>query len=159
MTTRRTISLDVNGRAVRQEVEPRMHLADFLRHHLGLTGTHVGCEHGVCGACTVLVDGEAVRSCLMFAVQADGRKVTTVEGLSNGGALHPLQAALKARHGLQCGFCTPGILMTLVAFLRDAPNPTEEEVREAISGNICRCTGYQAIVDAALDVARASGGR
>lgn len=158
MAQRRSINLEVNGRAVQSEVEPRTHLGDFLRHQLGLTGTHMGCEHGVCGACTVLVDGEAVRSCLMFAVQADGKQVTTVEGLSVQVELHPIQAAFKARHGLQCGFCTPGFLTTLVAFLRDTPDPTEEEIRDAISGNICRCTGYQPIVDAALDVVRAGKG-
>jgi aerobic carbon-monoxide dehydrogenase small subunit len=142
------IELTVNGDAVRRSIEPRLLLSDFLRNDLGLTGTHVGCEHGVCGACTVLLDGEAIRSCLMFAVQADGHGVTTVEGLSDGVALHPLQAAFHEAHGLQCGFCTPGILMTLVPFLRDHPHPDEREIREALSGNLCRCTGYQNIVAA-----------
>jgi aerobic-type carbon monoxide dehydrogenase small subunit (CoxS/CutS family) len=136
-------------------VEPRLLLSDFLRHELGLTGTRVGCEHGVCGACTVLFDGEAVRSCLLFAVQADGREVTTVEGLARGETLHPLQAAFRECHALQCGFCTPGILITLVPFLRDHPRPTEQEIREVLSAHLCRCTGYANIVDA---VQRAAGG-
>ena len=143
-----SISVVVNGSRHQQSVEARLLLSDFLRHDLGLTGTHVGCEHGVCGACTVLLDGEPVRSCLMFAVQADGHQVQTVEGLSQGEALHPLQQAFQANHALQCGFCTPGILMTLVAFLRDNPNPEEQKIREAISGNLCRCTGYANIVEA-----------
>jgi carbon-monoxide dehydrogenase small subunit len=145
-----TVDLTVNGVAARRTIEPRLLLSDFLRNELGLTGTHVGCEHGVCGACTVLLDGEAVRSCLVFAVQADGRAVTTVEGLTDGAGdvLHPLQAAFREAHGLQCGFCTPGILMTLVPFLRDHPHPDEREIREALSGNLCRCTGYQNIVAA-----------
>ncbi len=145
-----TVDLMVNGVATRHTIEPRLLLSDFLRNELGLTGTHVGCEHGVCGACTVLLDGEAVRSCLVFAVQAEGRAVTTVEGLTAGpgDALHPLQAAFHEAHGLQCGFCTPGILMTLVPFLRDHPHPDEREIREALSGNLCRCTGYQNIVAA-----------
>ena len=146
------IEVTVNGRRYREEVEPRLLLSDFLRHELGLTGTHVGCEHGVCGACTVLLDGEAVRSCLMFAVQGDGHDVTTVEGLSDGSgggdALHALQAAFREAHGLQCGFCTPGVLMTLVPFLREHPDPDERQIREALSGNLCRCTGYQNIVAA-----------
>jgi carbon-monoxide dehydrogenase small subunit len=134
-------------------VEPRLLLSDFLRHELGLTGTHVGCEHGVCGACTILFDGESARSCLMFAVQAEGHKITTVEGLAppslDGEAdLHPIQQAFWEAHGLQCGYCTPGILMTLVPFLKQNPDPTEEEIRHALSGNLCRCTGYQHIVDA-----------
>jgi carbon-monoxide dehydrogenase small subunit len=132
-------------------VEPRLLLSDFLRHDLGLTGTHVGCEHGVCGACTIRLDGDPVRSCLLFAVQADGHAVATVEGLSPGPqALSPLQQAFQDRHGLQCGYCTPGILMTLSAFLETTPDPTEAEVRDALSGNLCRCTGYQGIVDAVL---------
>jgi carbon-monoxide dehydrogenase small subunit len=139
-----------------RHVEPRLLLSDFLRHELGLTGTHVGCEHGVCGACTILFDGESARSCLMFAVQADGHSITTVEGLSSpllggtegGQGLHPLQQAFWEAHGLQCGYCTPGILMTLVPFLKQHPDPTEEEIRHALSGNLCRCTGYQHIVDA-----------
>ena len=131
-----------------------MTLADFLRHELRLTGTHVGCEHGVCGACTVLVDGRSARSCLMLAVQANGREVTTIEGVAPSPTeLHPLQQALREHHGLQCGFCTPGVVMTLLEFLKDCPNPTEEEVRIAISGNLCRCTGYRGIVDAVLAVA------
>lgn len=131
-------------------MEPRLLLSDFLRHELCLTGTHVGCEHGVCGACTVLLDGEAVRSCLMFAVQADGLELTTVEGLAQSdGTLHPLQAAFQEAHGLQCGFCTPGILLTLVPFLREHPSPNEDEIRHALSGNLCRCTGYHNIVAAA----------
>lgn len=144
-----TISVTVNGRSYNRSVEPRLLLSDFLRHELGLTGTHVGCEHGVCGACTVLLDGVAVRSCLLFAVQADGRDVSTVEGLDGGTqALHPIQHGFWERHGLQCGFCTPGILMSLVPFLKENPNPTEEEIRDLLSGNICRCTGYQKIVEA-----------
>jgi carbon-monoxide dehydrogenase small subunit len=131
-------------------VEPRLLLSDFLRHDLELTGTHVGCEHGVCGACTVLLDGEPVRSCLMLAVQADGHAITTVEGLATNGRLHPVQQAFHEAHGLQCGFCTPGVLMTIVAFLRDNPAADEPAIREALSGNLCRCTGYQSMVDAVL---------
>jgi len=131
-------------------VEPRLLLSDFLRQDLRLTGTHVGCEHGVCGACTVLLEGEPVRSCLMFAVQADGHAITTVEGLAPNGTLHPLQQAFHETHALQCGFCTPGILMSLVAFLRDSPDADEATIREGLSGNLCRCTGYQGIVDAVL---------
>ncbi len=153
-----TVSTRVNDTAYKRVVEPRLLLSDFLRHELGLTGTHVGCEHGVCGACTVLVDGLPMRSCLMFAPQAEGREVTTVEGLANGDELHPLQQAFQDAHGLQCGFCTPGILMTLTAYLKDHPRPDEAEIREALSGNLCRCTGYQHIVDAVLAVARASDG-
>ena len=139
----------VNGIQYERGVEPRLLLSDFLRQDLGLTGTHVGCEHGVCGACTVLLDGEPVRSCLMLAVQADGANLTTVEGLAPGAdQLHPLQAAFREAHGLQCGFCTPGILMTMVAFLRDHPTPDEAEIRDALGGHLCRCTGYQNIVDA-----------
>ena len=155
MADTRDIELTVNGESRSANVETRTSLGDFLRQALGLTGTHLGCEHGVCGACTVLVDGEAVRSCLMLAVQAKGKQVTTVEGLSNAdGTLHPLQDAFWRNHGLQCGFCTPGMLTSLAAFLEENPDPTEREVREAISGNICRCTGYQGIVDAALDAAK-----
>src|SRR5256885_3592390 len=144
------IGVTVNGVRHERAVEPRLLLSDFLRHELGLTGTHVGCEHGVCGACTVLLNGEAVRSCLMFAVQANGHEVETVEGLGDGSshALHPLHAAFREAHRLQCGFCTPGVLMTLVPFLREHPNPDEREIREALSGNLCRCTGYQNIVAA-----------
>ena len=145
-----SISLTVNGQPYAGEVEPRLLLSDYLRHELGLTGTHVGCEHGVCGACTVLLDGEPVRSCLMLAVQADGHEVSTVEGLASSVEdLHPIQEAFREAHGLQCGFCTPGFLMTLVPFLAENPDPTETEIREAISGNLCRCTGYQNIVEAA----------
>jgi len=145
------VSTTVNGQPCQRSVEPRLLLSDFLRHELGLTGTHVGCEHGVCGACTVLMDGVAVRSCLVFAAQADGCAVDTVEGLTPGDAeLHPLQAAFRDAHGLQCGFCTPGMLMTLIPFLEENPAPTEDEVRLAISGNLCRCTGYAKIVDAVL---------
>jgi aerobic-type carbon monoxide dehydrogenase small subunit (CoxS/CutS family) len=143
------ISVTVNGRKYEREVEPRLLLSDFLRHELDLTGTHVGCEHGVCGACTILFDGEPVRSCIMLAVQADGHEITTVEGLAPAaGELHPLQEAFWECHGLQCGFCTPGFLMTLVPFLEENPDPSELEIRQAISGNLCRCTGYQHIVDA-----------
>ena len=152
---KRAIRLTVNGKPVSREVETRQHLADFLRRELRLTGTHLGCEHGVCGACTVLVDAEAVRSCLMFAVQAHGREVTTTEGLAAAdGSLSPLQQAFWDKHGLQCGFCTPGMLTTLTAFLRENRNPSEEEVRDAISGNLCRCTGYANIVAAALAAAK-----
>ena len=154
MTDTRTIAVTVNGSRYDLQVETRLTLVDCLRHHIGLSGTHVGCEHGVCGACTVLFDGQAVRSCLMFAVQADGAMVTTVEGLADeNGQLHPLQQAFHDNHGLQCGFCTPGVLMTLLEFLQHNPAPTEAEVREALSGNLCRCTGYQGIVAAALDAA------
>ena len=143
------ISLEVNGRAHEVDVEPRTLLSDLLRHGLGLTGTKVGCEHGVCGACTVQVDGEPVRSCLMLAVQARGRKIRTVEALA-GDELHPLQQAFHEAHALQCGFCTAGILMSMEAFLRDPADPGEAEVREALAGNLCRCTGYRPIVEAVL---------
>ena len=150
-----TIKLTVNGKTYERDVEPRLLLSDFLRHELGLTGTHVGCEHGVCGACTILFEGEAVRSCLLLAVQADGCELRTLEGLADSADdLHPLQAAFWEAHGLQCGFCTPGILMTLVPFLARNPDPSEAEIREAISGNLCRCTGYQHIVDAVKLAAR-----
>jgi aerobic carbon-monoxide dehydrogenase small subunit len=155
MSDRRRIKLRINGSEAEREVETRMTLADFLRLEMELTGTHLGCEHGVCGACTVLVDGESVRSCLMLAVQAAGREVSTVEGLAVGGALNPLQQAFWENHGLQCGFCTPGMLMTLTEFLQSNPDPSEAQVRDAISGNICRCTGYQSIVASALAAARA----
>ena len=145
-----SVTVTVNGTPFQRVVEARLLLSDFLRQDLALTGTHVGCEHGVCGACTVLFDGEPVRSCLMLAVQADGHAVATVEGLSTDGELHPLQQSFHEAHALQCGFCTPGILMTLVAFLRDHPNPDEPAIREALSGNLCRCTGYQNIVNAVL---------
>jgi len=143
-----TISVTVNGTSYQKTVDPRTLLSDFLRDDLGLTGTHVGCEHGVCGACTVLMDGEAVRSCLLFAPQVDGHEILTVEGLGTMDEMHPLQEAFREAHALQCGFCTPGILNTLVPYLEEHPNPTEEEIREAISGNLCRCTGYQHIIDA-----------
>jgi carbon-monoxide dehydrogenase small subunit len=155
----RTVRLRVNGRLCEATVESRTLLSDFLRHDLMLTGTHVGCEHGVCGACTVLIDGRSARSCLTLAVQVHGREVTTIEGLDTDGELHPLQQALSAHHGLQCGFCTPGILTTLVELLNDNPSPTEEDVRETISGNLCRCTGYDGVVKAALDAARALAAR
>lgn len=147
---RLTIHVTVNGKTYEREVEVRLLLSDLLRHELGLTGTHVGCEHGVCGACTVLLNGEPVRSCLLFAVQANGQQIETVEGLApSEDALHPLQQAFWEKHGLQCGYCTPGMLMVLKAFLEEHSEPTEEEIREAISGNLCRCTGYQNIVEAA----------
>ncbi len=160
------VSVQVNGERRERSVEPRMLLSDFLRHELGLTGTHVGCEHGVCGACTVLLDGDPVRSCLLFAPQVDGLEVRTVESLApdagaadragtgdGEGALHPLQAAFREKHGLQCGFCTPGILMAVLPFLEENPHPSEAEVRELLSGHLCRCTGYQFIVDAVLEAA------
>ncbi len=142
------ITLTVNGQAISAEVEARMTLADFLREQLGLTGTKLGCEHGVCGSCTVLWDGAAVRSCLVLAAQADGANLTTIEGLSTGEAMHPVQQAFWEHHGLQCGFCTPGMVLTAVALLEENPAPSEAEIREALSGNLCRCTGYQNIVRA-----------
>jgi aerobic-type carbon monoxide dehydrogenase small subunit (CoxS/CutS family) len=145
------IQFEVNGKAVNVDVEPRMHLADCLRHEIGLTGTHVGCEHGVCGACTVIINGEAVRSCLTLSVQADGAKITTVEGLSRDDALSPLQAAFRKHHALQCGFCTPGMITTAHALLTDEPNATIERIREVLSGNLCRCTGYIPIVEAVME--------
>ncbi len=149
MTNLFTLNVAVNGARYQRTIEPRLLLSDFLRHELGLTGTHVGCEHGVCGACTILFDGQPVRSCIMFAVQANGHELMTVEGLARDPQnLHPLQQSFWDAHGLQCGYCTPGFLMTLVPFLQENPNPTEEEIREAISGNLCRCTGYQNIVEA-----------
>ena len=154
MSESRAISVTVNGVRRDAEVPVRLTLADFLRHRLELTGTHVGCEHGVCGACTVLLDGRTVRSCLMLAVQANGRELTTVEGIAPPGGLHPLQQAFREHHGLQCGFCTPGMLTTLVEFLHDCPDPSADQVRVAISGNLCRCTGYNGIVAAALDAAK-----
>jgi carbon-monoxide dehydrogenase small subunit len=154
------INVTVNGTKYECQVEPRTLLSDFLRHELGLTGTHVGCEHGVCGACTVLFDGQPARSCLMFAVQADGHELLTVEGLGSIDELHPIQEAFREAHGLQCGFCTPGFLTTLVPFLEENPDPNEDEIRAAISGNICRCTGYQHIVEAVkLAAVNMSGGR
>ncbi len=154
MADTRTITVNVNGKARTATVETRLTLVDFLRHELKLTGTHIGCEHGVCGACTVLVNGSSARACLMLAVQCDGQAVATVESLATDGKLNGLQQAFQDNHGLQCGFCTPGMLMTLTEFLRDHPQPSEAQVREALSGNLCRCTGYQGIVDAALDAAQ-----
>jgi carbon-monoxide dehydrogenase small subunit len=155
MSDTRSITVTVNDVIYTRETPVRMTLADFLRGELELTGTHLGCEHGVCGACTVLFDGLSVRSCLMLAVQADGHAITTVEGIAPAAdRLHPLQEAFRDNHGLQCGFCTPGMLTTLLELLRDNPDPTEQEIRVAISGNLCRCTGYQGIVLAALDAAR-----
>jgi carbon-monoxide dehydrogenase small subunit len=149
------ISVEINGERVEGSVEPRLLLADFLRDELGLTGTHLGCEHGVCGACTVQLDGEPVRSCLMFAAQADGHRISTVEGLApSDEELHPIQQAFHEFHALQCGFCTPGILMTVEAFLRDHPDPSAEQVKTMLSGNLCRCTGYQNIVTAVLEAAK-----
>jgi len=149
------VSVIVNGVTFEREVEPRLLLSDFIRSDLGLTGTHVGCEHGVCGACTVLLDGEPARSCIMFAVQADGHEVQTVEGLASAdGTLSTLQQAFHERHALQCGFCTPGMLTTLTAFLKEVPSPTESEVRDALSANLCRCTGYQHIVEAVIVASR-----
>lgn len=151
------VDVTVNGSACRRDVEPRLLLSDFIRQELGLTGTHVGCEHGVCGACTILLDDEPVRSCIMLAVQANGHQITTVEGLAAAdGTLSPLQEAFRDAHALQCGFCTPGMLTTLTAFLRDTPAPTETQIREALSANLCRCTGYQHIVEAVTRVSRAS---
>ena len=156
MSTRRTIRVTVNGTAFERAVEPRRLLADFLREDLGLTGTHVGCEHGVCGACTVLLDGDSARSCLTLAVQADGAQVETVEGLGTVDELHPLQRAFREHHALQCGFCTPGMLMTALDFLRKHPSPTEEAIRDGLSGNLCRCTGYEHIVRAVRAAATAA---
>jgi aerobic-type carbon monoxide dehydrogenase small subunit (CoxS/CutS family) len=156
MDERLDISVTVNGETVKCAVEPRLTLADFLRRELALTGTHVGCEHGVCGACTILLDGRSTRSCLMLAVQADGCAVTTVEGLTPEKGLSPLQQAFADHHGLQCGFCTPGILCTLTEYLEINPTPEESEIRKALSGNLCRCTGYQGIVEAALAYARST---
>jgi carbon-monoxide dehydrogenase small subunit len=151
----RSITISVNGKNFNETVSTRTTLADFLRHQLRLTGTHLGCEHGVCGACTVLIDGRSARSCLMLAVQADGHEIMTVEGLAaSDGSLHPLQQAFADHHGLQCGFCTSGMLTTLIELLHDNPDPSEDEIRVAISGNLCRCTGYQSIVAATLDAAR-----
>jgi carbon-monoxide dehydrogenase small subunit len=153
------VSVVVNGKSFERQVEARLLLSDFLRHELDLTGTHVGCEQGVCGACTILFDGDPVRSCILFAIQADGHEILTVEGLAGDSGddvdvLHPLQQAFWEAHGLQCGFCTPGFLMTLRAYLAENPDPSESDIREAISGNLCRCTGYQHIVEAAVLAAR-----
>jgi aerobic-type carbon monoxide dehydrogenase small subunit (CoxS/CutS family) len=155
MTAKRTITVEVNGKRYQREIEPRLTLADFLRHELNLTGTHVGCEHGVCGACTILLNGLSTRSCLTFAVQTDGQSVTTIEGLAApDGTLSPIQQAMAENHGLQCGFCTPGVLMTLTELLRDDPDPDEAKIREVLTGNLCRCTGYTGIVAAARAAAR-----
>jgi len=144
-----TVHVTVNGEARQGTCEPRKTLADFIREDLHLTGTHLGCEHGVCGACTVLVDGRAVRSCLMFAVQAEGSEITTVEGIgAPDGTLNPVQEAFREAHGLQCGFCTPGFVVSMTAFLEQNPNPTDQEIREGLSGNLCRCTGYYGIIEA-----------
>jgi aerobic carbon-monoxide dehydrogenase small subunit len=153
MTDAVEVELTVNGTTRAAAAEPRRTLADFLREDLGLTGTHIGCEHGVCGACTVLVDGEPVRSCLMLAVQARGTAVTTVEGLAIGGELNRLQEAMRDSHSFQCGFCTPGFLMQITALLDESPEASEQEIREALSGNICRCTGYESIIDGVLRAA------
>ncbi|MCZ8378081.1 (2Fe-2S)-binding protein [Mycobacterium sp. CPCC 205372] len=151
------VELNVNGIEHRGTVEPRVTLADFLREQCGLTGTHLGCEHGACGACTVLLEGQAVRSCLIFAVQADGQEVTTVEGIAApGGELSPVQSAMRDCHGLQCGFCTPGFVTSITALLRDNPDPTDAEIREGLSGNFCRCTGYQGIVNAVHQAAEST---
>jgi aerobic-type carbon monoxide dehydrogenase small subunit (CoxS/CutS family) len=149
------INVEINGKQYEGEVEPRTLLSDFIRHHAGLHGTRVGCEHGVCGACTVQLDGDPIRSCLMLAVQADGRSLRTVEGLAFDGELHPLQREFQQKHALQCGFCTSGFLMSLEPFLRDHPDPSEQEIREALAGNICRCTGYEAMVEAVRSAASA----
>ena len=162
---KRAVRLTVNGTEMEGAAEPRTSLADFLREDLDLTGTHLGCEHGVCGACTVLLDGEAVRGCLMLAVQAEGRRIMTVEGLAGAGSglagsgegLHPLQQAFRDKHGLQCGFCTPGILLTAYAYLQEHPTPSHEEIREMLAGNLCRCTGYHFIVEAIAPAAEAMG--
>ena len=151
------IEMNVNGTARRGPVQPRLTLADYLRVQCGLTGTHLGCEHGACGACTVLMDGDAVRSCLVFAVQADGAEVTTIEGVASAdGELSPVQAAFRDHHGLQCGFCTPGFVMSVTAFLSDHPDPSDDEIRTALSGNLCRCTGYQGIIQAVRATARSN---
>lgn len=149
----RSVEITVNGQTYNKQVEPRRLLSDFLREDLDLRGTHVGCEHGICGACTVLMNGNTVRSCLMFAVQANGTEITTIEGLAKNGELHPLQEGFWENHGLQCGFCTPGFLMSACELLERNPDPTEDEVREGLSGNMCRCTGYQHIVESVLSAA------
>jgi carbon-monoxide dehydrogenase small subunit len=152
------VSLVVNGERRQAEVPARQLLSDFLRHDLGLTGTHVGCEHGVCGACTVLVDGRPARSCLMLAAQAEGAEITTVEGIADGDELHPVQEALSEHHGLQCGFCTPGFVIRIISLLEDNPTPTREEIVEELAGNLCRCTGYQGIIAAVEDAAARMAG-
>ncbi|KZB83821.1 (2Fe-2S)-binding protein [Amycolatopsis regifaucium] len=151
-----TVTLTVNGRTYRADCEPRRTLADFLRHDLGFTGVHVGCEHGVCGSCTITLDGASARSCCLLAVQVDGAEIVTIEGLASDGELSPLQESFRKHHGLQCGFCTPGMLATAVELLKENPDPTDAEIRQGISGNLCRCTGYQFIVDAIRDAARAT---
>ena len=156
MVDKKTISLNVNGVTYDKEIEPRMLLSDFIRHELDLTGTHVGCEHGICGSCTILMDGLPVRSCLTFALQAEGKAIETVESLDTNGELSPLQNAFWENQGLQCGFCTPGILMSMKAFLKENPKPTRDEIREALSGNLCRCTGYHDIVDSVAAAAEAA---
>ncbi|MBI4455817.1 MAG: (2Fe-2S)-binding protein [Acidobacteria bacterium] len=155
----RTIQVTVNGTKYDRQVRCRKLLSDFIREDLRLVGTHVGCEHGICGACTVLFNGQTIRSCLMFAVQADGAEITTVEGLARGGQLHPLQEAFWENHGVQCGYCTPGFLLTALELLQRNPNPTEEEVRIGIAGNICRCTGYQHIIESVLAAAAKMGAK
>jgi len=157
MSERLTINVTVNGTAREAEAETRKTLADFLREDLALTGTHLGCEHGVCGACTVLLDGEPLRSCLMLAVQARGASITTIEGLADGDDLNPLQSALRDSHAFQCGFCTPGFVMQITALLHENPSPTEAEVRETLSGNLCRCTGYETIINGVLSAAGREG--
>ena len=159
MSEARPIEVTVNGTVYQREVEPRLLLADFLRHTLGLTGTHVGCEHGVCGACTVLVDGDSMRSCLLFAVQLDGCRIETVEGLGSIGRMNPLQESFREHHALQCGFCTPGMLMTATDMMRKYPLATDDDIREGLSGNLCRCTGYEHIVDAVRAAVANSKGR
>jgi aerobic-type carbon monoxide dehydrogenase small subunit (CoxS/CutS family) len=159
MADRKQIKMKVNGIEYDGLVEPRRLLVDFLREDLELIGTHVGCEHGVCGACTVLVNGNTARSCLMFAVQADGAEITTIEGLAEGAKLHPIQEAFQAHHGLQCGYCTPGMLATAYEFLKENPDPTEEEARKAISGVLCRCTGYKQVIDSVMAAADKMRGR
>jgi aerobic carbon-monoxide dehydrogenase small subunit len=154
--TEMSVSMTVNGESCRGTVEPRKTLADFLRDDCGLTGTHLGCEHGVCGACTIMLNGRAVRSCLVLAVQADGSRVTTIEGLADNGQLNPVQQAFRDNHGLQCGFCTPGFIVSATAFLEDHPNPSDDEIREGLSGNLCRCTGYQGILKAVRQAAEAA---
>jgi aerobic carbon-monoxide dehydrogenase small subunit len=147
-------TLTVNGQKVTRRIEPRQHLVDFLREDLGLTGSHIGCEHGVCGACTIRLNGQLVRSCIMFAVQAEGASIETVEGMARGDELHPIQEAFRVKHGLQCGFCTPGFLLTVQTLLEENPDPSEDEIREYLSGNVCRCTGYVGIVEAVAEAAR-----
>jgi carbon-monoxide dehydrogenase small subunit len=153
LIAKQLVRVTINGGIYERFAEARMTLADFIRHEVDLTGTHLGCEHGVCGACTILLNGEAVRSCLLLAVQVDGAEIKTVEGLASGDQLHPLQKAFQNQHALQCGFCTPGFLITALAFLQENPKPTREEARDAISGNLCRCTGYQPIINAILEAA------